>query len=251
MRLTVAAFAAILMLAGCRHVPTDKERQGAQIHYDLGIAAQNEGKLQEAYAEYDEALKLDPYFPDVHNAMGLLLHAGFKKQDEALTHYQRALELRPDFSEAKTNLGNLYLDQAKYDEAIKLYEQALNDMRYPTPYIAQGNMGWAQFKKGDVKDALENIKAAVTTNPKFCLGFKNLGLIYEAQNTLEEACKSFGKYREACPEVADAYYREGVCTAKTGDTAKAKEAFAVCQTKAGANVNLRDDCKRLGDALGE
>ncbi len=57
--------------------------------------------------------------------------------------------MRPTFSEARTNLANVYLDQGQYDEAIKLYEQVLNDMLYPTPFIAQGNLGWAYYKKGD------------------------------------------------------------------------------------------------------
>lgn len=255
MRLSVSvtfttALVCLSLLAGCRRVPTEKERQGAQIHYDLGIAAQTDGKLQEAYAEFDEALKLDPYNPEAHNAMGLLLHMGFKKQDQALEHYDKALEYRPDFSEVRTNKGNVFLDQGKYDDAIKLYGEALNDMRYSTPFIAQGNMGWALFKKGDVDGALENIKAAVTTNPKFCLGFKNLGLIYESKSATADACKSFGQYREACPDVADAYYREGVCVAKLGENARAMEALTTCQTKAGHNATLRDDCKRLADALG-
>lgn len=250
MRILVTAFISLGLLASCKHIPTDQERQGAQIHYDLGIAAQTDGKLQEAYAEFDEALKLDPYNPEAHNAMGLLLHVGFKKQDSALEHYDRALELKPEFSEAKTNKGNLYLDQGKYDDAIKLYEAALNDMRYPTPYIAQGNLGWALYKKGDIKGAIENIKSAVTTEPKFCLGYKNLGLIYDAQNQTEDACKAYGNYRSACPEVADAYYREGVCVAKLGEAGKAKEAFAACQAKAAHNNVLREDCKRLQDALG-
>lgn len=240
-----------LAVAGCKHVPTDKERQGAEIHFQLGVAAQNEGKIQEALSEYEEAMRLDPYHPEVHNAYALLLQFSFKKQELAIEHYKKAIEYRPEYSEAKTNLGNVYVDQGKYDEAIKLYEQALNDMRYPTPYIAQGNLGWAQYKKGDVKGAVENIKSAVTTNPKFCLGYKNLGIIYDAQNQTDDACKSYGQYREACPDVADAYYREGVCVAKQGETARAREAFAVCQTKAGNNGSLRDDCKRLGDALGQ
>lgn len=243
------AAVSLCLAAGCRHIPTEKERQGAQIHYDLGIQAQTQGNPQEAYKEFEASLQLDPYYPEAHNAMGLLLHLGFQKQDEAIEQYKEALDLRPEFSEAKTNLGNVYLDQGKYDEAIKLYEQALNDMLYPTPFIAQGNLGWALYKKGDVKNGIDHIKAAVTLNPKFCLGFKNLGLIYDTQNDSENACRNYARYREACPDVADAWYRDGVCLGKQGDPAKAREAFAACQSKAGSNDQLRDDCKKLQDAL--
>ena len=41
-------------------------------------------------------------------------------------------------------------------------------MLYPTPFIAHGNLGWALYKKGETKKAVDHIKAAVTTNPKRC-----------------------------------------------------------------------------------
>lgn len=246
--LRLAPLLAALALSGCKHVPTEKEQRGAQIHYDLGVQVQTTDP-QAAFSEYEEALKLDPDFPEAHNAIAVLLHMSFRRPDEAVDHYKRALELRPGFSEAKTNLANVYLDQKRYDEAIPLYEAALNDMLYREPYTAQNNLGWALYKKGEVRAGIDAIKAAVTTNPKFCQGHRNLGLIYEEQGNTDESCKSFARYREACPDVADAHYREGVCLAKVGDATSAKRAFDNCQLKAKAE-NLKDDCKRLSEQLG-
>ncbi|MBI3185081.1 MAG: social motility TPR repeat lipoprotein Tgl [Myxococcales bacterium] len=238
-----------LWLPACRHFPSEKDIQGAQIHYDLGVQAQ-QSNPQAAYQEFERALELDPNFAEAHNATALLLHLSFGKHDEAEKHYQRALEIRRDFSEAKTNLGNLYLDMGRYDEAAKLYEAALNDMLYPTPFIAQGNLGWALYKKGEVDRAIDQIKSAVTINPKFCLGHRNLGLIWGDRGDQERACQSFGKYREACPEVADANYREGVCLARSGQLASARERFDACLSKA-PNDALKDDCRRLREELAQ
>ena len=47
----------------------------------------------------------------------------------------------------------------------------------------------------------------------------------------DEACKAFGKFRELCPDVADAYLREGVCLAKKGDLAGAHKSFQGCLEK--------------------
>ncbi len=242
------ALAALCFAAACKHIPTERELQGAQIHYDLGIQAQTTGDLQGAFKEYEEALRLDPNFPEAHNATALLYHLTFQRMDDAITHYRRALEIRPAFSEAKVNLANVYLDQARYDEAIALYEQVLNDILYVTPYIAQANLGWALFKKGELKRAVERTKAAVTTNPKFCLGFKNLGTLYDAQGDVEESCRSFGKFQEACPEAAEAHFRAGVCQAKLGRTDAAKKSFADCQAKSGSET-VKEDCRRLAEQL--
>jgi type IV pilus assembly protein PilF len=233
-----------LLALGCAHVPTEKEQRASEIHYDLGIQAQTAGNLQEAYAEYDQALKLDPRNARAHDAMALLLHLAFKKPQAAIPHFEEALRQEPQFSEARVNLGNVYLDLKQYDQAIAHYERALNDMRYPTPYIAQCNLGWAEYKRGNTERAIDQIKASVTVNPKFCLGYRNLGTIYEEAGRQEEACPQFARYRESCPETPDAYYREAVCLAKLGRRADAQKRFSECEAKA-VDGQLKDDCRRL------
>ena len=241
----LVAALAVFALAGCAHRPTEKERLGAQIHYDLALNAQLAGRAQEAYQELKEAVRLDPYNPEIHNALALVLHLSFGRWDEALVHYRRALELRPDFSDARTNYGNLLMDKEQYDAAIQQYELALNDMLYATPFIAQGNLGWALYKKGETEGAIDRIKAAVTTNPRFCQGFRNLGLIYAETTRPKEACIQFGRYREACPDVPDALYRDGRCLVEVGDKEKARSNFEACVSRAGPESELGKDCKRL------
>ena len=238
----------LALAAACRHVPTEKELQGAQIHYDLGVHAQSSNDVQGALAEFEQALATDPNFAEAHNAIAILLHVAFKRPEEAVPHYKRALEIRPTFSEAKTNLANVYLDLGRYDEAIALYQEALNDMLYPTPFIAEGNLGWALYKKGDARAAVDHIKAAVTTNPKFCLGYKNLGIIQDEGGNTEDACRQFGNYAQTCPDLADAHYRAGVCLAKLGKGEDAKKSFEACQAKSG-NPAVKDDCRRLAEHL--
>ncbi len=246
------ALAVAGLLAACVHIPTEKERQGAEAHYDLGVSAQTAGDVRSALKEFEASLKLDEDFAEAHNAIALLLHLSFDKKDEAEKHYRRALEIRPAFSEAKVNLGNLYLDQGRLDEAIRLYEQALNDMLYATPYIAEANLGWAYFKKGNNAQAIEHLRAAVTTNPQFCLGYKNLGLVQDARGDLSAACTEFGRFVRACPKVAEAYQLQGSCQVRQGRTAEARASFDACVENAtgAAQARVHDECIRLRDRLG-
>ncbi|MET0401104.1 MAG: social motility TPR repeat lipoprotein Tgl [Cystobacter sp.] len=237
-----------LLLLGCKHIPTDKELEGAEAHYQLGLHAYQSGNTQEAYKELQKSLALNPDYAEAHNVTAILLHLAFNRPQEAIVHYEKALKVRPSFSEAKTNLGNVYLSQSRYDEAIALYEQALNDMLYPTPFIAQGNMGWALYKKGNKEQGVQNIKAAVTLNPNFCLGYRNLGTIYEESGELSDACRYLARYREVCSDVADAHMREGACLLKQGKAEEARERFSTCESKA-TNQMLKDDCHRLLEAL--
>lgn len=239
---------ALVLMGGCKHIPDERERELADNSYQMGVYHQQQGHMQDALRELQKSLELNPDNPEALNAMGLVLHLSFNRPEEAVRHYKRALEVRPSFSEAKTNLANVYLSQSRYDEAIKLYEEALNDMLYPTPFIAQGNLGWALYKKGDQERGVRNIQAALTLNPNFCMGYKNLGIIYTETGDVSEACTQFAHYRESCPEVADAYLREGACQAKQGKNQEAKQSFITCEAKA-KNPTLKDDCRRLAQAL--
>jgi type IV pilus assembly protein PilF len=236
---------ALLTLGGCKHVPTEKEREASGLHFEMGVELQQKDPPG-AMREYDQALELDPEMPEAWHAKGVLLHVVFGRLEEARAAYQKALALNPKFSAAKTNLGNLYLDEKRYDDAVKMYEEALNDMTYSTPFIAQANLGWAKYKTGDVRGGIESLKSSVTTNPKFCFGFLKLANIYDETGNLPEACRNYGKYREGCPDQGDAHMREAVCLSKMGQVEAAKKAFDLCITKADA---AKDDCQRLKDAL--
>jgi type IV pilus assembly protein PilF len=239
-------FAALVLAVGCAHVPTEKERDAAGLHYDMGVEAQLKDPPT-AMNQFQMAIELDPELAEAWHAKGVLEHMVFGKLDEARASYAQALKINPRFSAALTNLGNVYLEQKRYDDAIKSYEAALNDMTYREPWIAQANLGWARYKLGDTRTAIENLKSSVTTNPKFCFGFLKLGNIYEEQGNLPEACRNYGKYRESCPDLGDAHLREGVCLSKMGQLGPAKKAFEACIAK---DDPSKDDCVRLKEATG-
>jgi tetratricopeptide (TPR) repeat protein len=184
--------------------------------------------------------------------MGLVLHLNYRKFSEAEAQYKRAVALRPSFAEAHVNLGNLYLDEGRYDEAIAEYEIALNDMLYRTPHFAQSNMGWALYKKGQTDKAIESVRAAVTSVPNFCQGWKTLGLIYDGSGRTDKACDAFGEFAQSCPGVAEAHQLLGVCRAKLGHPDLARASFATCVERAAPGA-IHEDCAgflaRLGGPL--
>ena len=242
-----SAFCLALLLQGCAHVVSEKDKDQAVLHYE--IAVQNLVKSpQIALKEADDALGFDPENAEAWHIKALVLHQSFQRLEEAQTAFAKALVLKKDFSEAHTNLGNLYMDQKRYDDAIAQYQIALGDVMYRTPYIPQGNMGWAWFRKGDSKQAIELLKAALSVNPKYCLGELWLGQIYEAGNNTGESCKYFARFRDHCPDRPDAWQRDGMCLANAGDKDGAGKAFQTCAEKA-VNDDQRDLCKSLKEQL--
>lgn len=234
------------LLSGCAHV-SEKARSESQIRAEL--AAQSlVSNPREAFKEAQAAIALNAQNADAWHVKALALHHAFRRHDEALEAYRRALSLRPGFSEAHTNLGTLFVDLKRYDEAIAEYEAALNDVLYTAPFIAHANLGWALYRKGDVSRALDHLKASVTLNPGFCLGHMQLGQVLDAQGSGAEACKSFGRYREHCGENPDAWMREGVCLAKLGRSGEAAVSFERCVERA-RDDDVRTHCQTLKEHL--
>jgi Tfp pilus assembly protein PilF len=163
----------------------------------LGITAFDRGDSREALRDLMSAVRLDPNLAEAHNALGLVYH-GMGKEAEALVHYEEATRLRPKFSEAFNNKGILLLDMGRYDEAIAAFEVALQDILYTTPTLAEGNLGWAYYRKGEVALAKERIGSAIAADPQFCRGYEWLMRIALDADDGTEAVAQGNRFMRHC-----------------------------------------------------
>jgi Tfp pilus assembly protein PilF len=246
LRSTLALALALPFACGatCSRRPDPRERDQAAIHYDLGVQAMQTRDARTALAEYQKAVELDPDLDLAHHALGLVYHLSFGRLDEAIAHYRKAIEINPKFSEAYTNLANVYLAQGRWGEATELYEKALSDILYKTPYIAENNLGWCKYKKGEVSAGVDHIRSALVVNPRFCLGYRNLGLIYAETGQPEKSVESFGRYAKYCPDSADAHHRLGTALLKISDEAGARRELKTCVEKGGEEL-VAEECQKL------
>ena len=81
-----------------------KFRDEAKAHVAKAVALQKEGKLDEAIAEYDQAVWLYPRCPEVHFNRGLAYQQKGQLEN-AVIDYTQAIELDPRFTAAYGNRG--------------------------------------------------------------------------------------------------------------------------------------------------
>jgi tetratricopeptide (TPR) repeat protein len=91
---------------------------------NLGIAFYEKGDFAAAIACYERAMGLKPNFVQAHSNLGNALRA-LKRHDEAVPHYRRAIELAPQFADAWNNLGTTLRDLKNPAEAEAAYRRAL------------------------------------------------------------------------------------------------------------------------------
>jgi predicted O-linked N-acetylglucosamine transferase (SPINDLY family) len=70
---------------------------------NLGVALNDQGKLEEAIAAYRQAISIKPDFAEAYSNLGNSLNEQ-GKLDEAIAEYRKAINIRPDFTEAHSNL---------------------------------------------------------------------------------------------------------------------------------------------------
>jgi type IV pilus assembly protein PilF len=239
--------AAALGLA-CAHGPSQKERETAEIHYNLGLEALRGARFQEAMKEIDEALALDDVFADAHLARGIALEYGFGKLPEAEREYRKALELRPGFSDAHNDLGQLLAKTGRLDEAIREFDSALANMLYKEPWVARCNKGQALFRMGKKEEGLAEMRACLQQTPRFCAGWRELGRLLLGDGDAKGALDAFGHYTRECDKLPDAWYQTGLALLKGGGAEQARDAFEKCAAL-GADTPLGDECKRSREQL--
>jgi tetratricopeptide (TPR) repeat protein len=134
----------------------------AHAWYMLGAVQQVQGRLAEAVASYQEAIRLVPEFPEACNNLGVALHA-MGRGDEAIATLRRALALRPDYPEAHNNLGNAFHERGALDEAETNYRRAV---QLRSEYNeALNNLGNVLRSRGRIDEALACYDRALGLQP--------------------------------------------------------------------------------------
>lgn len=232
----------------CTHSPSRKEREGAEIHYNLATEALRGGRTQDALKEYDEALAIDEAFTEARLGRGLVMEFGFGRMDEAEQEYRRAIASRPEYSEAHNNLGQLLAKKGRLTEALSEFELALRNMFYKEPYVARCNKGEALYRIGKKEEGISELKGCLSSNFRYCQGHRQLGIIQLTEGRIKEAHESFGAYAKFCDKSADAQFQLGLTYLKLGNADKAREAFLRCEGLAG-DSSLAADCRARREML--
>jgi tetratricopeptide (TPR) repeat protein len=215
----------------------------ARAHINLADALFKIGKVDEAIAQYQQALQIKPDYAAAHINLGnALLQKG--QVDEAIVHYQQALQIKPDYAEAGYNLGNALFQKGNVDEAIASYQQALN---IKPDYAEAGyNLGTALLKKGNVDEAIAQYQQALKIKPDYVEAHINLGTTLLQKGKVDEAIVQYQQALQIKPNYADAHYNLGNALIQKG---KIEEAIVHFQKALQLNPDDAEACYKLGNIL--
>lgn len=131
-------------------------------HYNLGNTYLQASRLQDATAEYQQAVRLKPDLAEAHNNLAFTL---FQIGDVggAVEHLEQVVRIKPDSVEGHFNLGNAYLQMGKAQDAIAHWEQALRiNPNYTEVHV---NLGFALAQRGRFDEAVRHWEIALRLDP--------------------------------------------------------------------------------------
>jgi Tfp pilus assembly protein PilF len=104
-----------------------KRPNNFRAHNNLGLALSVlPGRLNDAIAHYEEALRLQPDIATVHYNLGNAWFMTPGRLNDAIAQFEEALRLQPDSAIVHYNLGNAWLRMpGRLNDAIGQYEEAL------------------------------------------------------------------------------------------------------------------------------
>jgi Flp pilus assembly protein TadD len=229
---TVAAFIVVVASLGIRTVVRNRDWRdsrtlwtktiqtapgSARAHNNVGEVALRQGHLQQAYREFQEAVRIQP--DDAINRDNLgeaLLRLGLF--DEAEEHFRESLRIKPDFPKPHVNLGLVYLNRRQLDDAEREFRAALASQRLTQSFRAAitSNLGIVLTLKGRKQEAEQAFTQAVRLDPDNSDARANLGKAFvekgmarEGVVQLVEAVRLKGSDARLHYLLGQAYYQGG------------------------------------------
>jgi tetratricopeptide (TPR) repeat protein len=160
-------------------------------HNRLALKYVQAGRVQDAQARLDEALRLAPDDAEAHSNLGTVLQMQGRLA-EAAPHLETAVKLKPNDDRIRFNFANGLTAAGRSNDAIREYERAvaLNGENADAHF----NLAMLLGPQNRLDEAIAHLRRVVELTPRNSEAHRNLSVAYGLQGKLDQA---LGEAREA------------------------------------------------------
>ena len=132
-----------------------------------GVSSDPKGDLERADELASKALALDPDWTAIHQLKGDILRDQ-GHNEEAVAEHERALALDPSNVSAATSLGFDYGMHGEFDKSVEYIDKAIWESPYdPLLVHLYGGKAWANFGLKNYDQSIEWARQAIAVNPNY------------------------------------------------------------------------------------
>lgn len=130
---------------------------------------------------------------------------------EALADYSKTIALNPVGEQAYNSRARLYFDIAKTPDTLRLalndYNKAISiDPKNGEFYV---NRGATYARLGDVNNAIKDMSMGIQYKPNHAVGYLNRSVMYNQQGNVQAALTDINSYLKLKPYNSDLWYEKG------------------------------------------
>ena len=184
----------------------------------------NKALAERAFVEAEKALTLDPNLAAAYLARGRLLWTPANRfpHDKAIREYRRALELDPNLDEARNQLALVYNHIGAFDKALRELERAVETN--PSNSLAQFRIGETYLFQERYEEALAALRTVPNEVNPALVGHQIVWALFNLGRK-EEAAAAIEKYLAEFPDANRGLFtsQQAVLAAAAGDERRAEE----------------------------
>jgi len=163
----------------------------------MGELLRRQEQWQMSLSVYEQVLKEDSDFPEVHTKLSFL-HYRLGDSEESLREAKAALAVTPNNAEAHKNAGLAYQFMRRFDAGVLEFQEALGIK--PDYQAVHYDLGILFHNKGDLDPAVAEYRKALTLNPKDVSARLYLARVYETLGNVGLAIQELRQAKELDPK---------------------------------------------------
>ena len=185
----------------------------SEVYYRWGQEKYESRDYENAIADYDMAIQLNPYHANAYNNRGNVKYK-LGQYDAAIADYDMTIKLKSDHVDAYNNRGNVKYKLGQYDAAIADYDTAI--YLNPDHVDTYNNRGKAKHNLGQYDAAIANYNIAILLNSDYADAYNNRGNAKYKLGQYNAAIADYNIVLLLNPDYADAYNNRGRAKYKLG-----------------------------------
>ena len=198
------------------------------IGYDLAQVYERSkqyDKAEETYRRLSQMTPEDPIRP--YRAM-LMMYNKAKMPDKAIQVAVEITQMDPNNYESFYNLGYMYMNSSKYNEAITAFNKALE--LNPGYEYTYSNIGYIYYQQKKYKQSIDIFKKLVEIIPGNTNAWYFIGVNYMLLKNFDSAVDPLKKAVELQPNNANAFYNLAIAYLNLHDNYSAREIYNKLKT---------------------
>jgi len=229
-KLIFCTLIALSLLAGVMPGCTGLVPNQAADYYNKGVALANEGKYDEAIAEYNKAIEIDQNYTNAYVNLGYA-YLMKKQYDLSITNYTKAIELDPEQKTAYNGRGAAYLYTKRYNSAAADFNKSIEldpsatqtytNRDYVANMLNQATLhntyGVNLAEIGNYAEAFDSFSQAVEVYPYYPAAYTNRGILLVIAEQYDSAITEFNSAIQLNSDYALAYSGRGLAYIYTED----------------------------------